>query len=178
MTSRSHGRRRRRTIRNDLILAALPALTIVGALAFFDALVKQRLLFSSLAASAFLVWVEPRHPMNAVRTVLLSQLVAALDGALAFTLFGNGLAASGAATAMTAMAMIALDAVHPPAISTTFGFAMRAGRTPVGILFALVAVVTGLIIVLHQAAEFILNRIDGRSSPPTGHAATQGPGTL
>ncbi len=146
-----------------MILAALPALTIVAALAFFDALVRQRLLFSSLAASAFLVWAEPRHPMNAVRTVLLAQVVAALAGAIAFMLFGAGFVASGAATALTAVAMIGLDAVHPQAISTTFGFAIRAGQTSVLLLFGLVAVVTVVIIVLHQSAEWILRHAENEA---------------
>ncbi|MEC4818085.1 MAG: hypothetical protein SAK29_33165 [Scytonema sp. PMC 1069.18] len=49
-------------------------------LAFVEVLSRQRLLFASLASSAFLIYLDPQHGSNTVRTLVLSQMMAASIG--------------------------------------------------------------------------------------------------
>ena len=64
---------RRGGVWGELALALLPTLTILLVLAFVEAFSRQRLLFASLASSAFLIYLEPRHRTNSVRTLALAQ---------------------------------------------------------------------------------------------------------
>jgi hypothetical protein len=52
-------------------------LLIVGCL---EALRDQLLIFTSLASSAFVVYFDPEHPTNRIRTFLIAQGGAALLG--------------------------------------------------------------------------------------------------
>ena len=67
--------RRRLTIRGELALATAPTIIILGVLALVEALSRQRLLFASLASSAFLIYLDPQHGTNTVRTLILSQMM-------------------------------------------------------------------------------------------------------
>lgn len=62
-------------LRGELTLALLPTLTVLGVFAFIEVLSQQRLLFASLASSAFLIYLDPQHGMNSVRTLIVSQLL-------------------------------------------------------------------------------------------------------
>jgi CBS-domain-containing membrane protein len=74
---------------------------------------EQRLLFASLASSAFLIYLDPQHGTNAVRTLVLSHLMAALIGWATFALLGSGYLSGGSAMVATIFLMIVLDVVHP-----------------------------------------------------------------
>jgi hypothetical protein len=63
-----HEARRRLGWRGELALVALPTVTVLVVLALVEALARQRLLFASLASSAFLIYLDPTHPTNRVRT--------------------------------------------------------------------------------------------------------------
>ena len=64
--------RRELSLRDEFLLALLPTLTILTVLGLVEALSRQRLLFASLASSAFLVYLDPQHGTNTVGTLVLS----------------------------------------------------------------------------------------------------------
>ena len=88
------------TVKGELALALFPTATILIVLALLEAFSRQRLLFASLASSAFLIYLDPQHETNTVRTLVVSQTIAALVGLAALWIFSPGYLA--AAAAMTA----------------------------------------------------------------------------
>ncbi len=150
--------RRRLRLADELLLALLPTATVLLVLALVEALSRQRLLFASLASSAFLIYLDPRHGTNAVRTLVVAQVSAALLGLAAFLLFGPGYAAAGAGMVTAIVLMILLDAVHPPAVSTALAFALRAGDESNVALFGLAVGMTAGLVILQRAAVWALAR--------------------
>lgn len=155
--------RKRLHIRGELLLALLPTLTVLAVLALVEVLSEQRLLFASLASSAFLIYLDPQHGTNSVRTLMLSQTLAALLGWATYLLLGSGYLSGGSAMVLTIGLMILLDAVHPPAVSTAMSFALRAGDESNLVLFALAVAITAVLVVLERAAVWILTRHTGAS---------------
>ena len=150
--------RRRLGIRGELTLAALPTATILVVLILVEALARQRLLFASLASSAFLIYLDPGHPTNSMRTLLLSQSVAAILGWATVELLGIGYLAGATAMVATIVFMITADVVHPPAVSTALSFALGAGQTRAVVLFGLALSVTVVLVLLQQVAVRVLAR--------------------
>jgi CBS-domain-containing membrane protein len=150
--------RKRLSLRQELALAALPTATILLVLLLVEILAEQRLLFASLASSAFLIYLDPQHGMNTVRTLLVAQLSAALLGLGAFLLIGPGYAAGAAAMVAVILLMILADAVHPPAVSTALSFALRAGDESNVALFGLAVGITALLVGLQRSAVWMLGR--------------------
>ena len=72
------------------MLLLLPTATVLAVMGLVEALTTQRLLFASLASSAFLIYLDPRHPANGARTLLTAQPAAALLGFGAAELLGRG----------------------------------------------------------------------------------------
>ncbi|GJG86508.1 hypothetical protein tb265_16890 [Gemmatimonadetes bacterium T265] len=151
--------RRRLGLRGELALAALPTATVLLVLAFVEAVARQRLLFASLASSAFLIYLDPGHPSNGVRTVLLAQVAGAVFGWALVALLGTGYAAGASAMVATIVFMIAADAVHPPAVSTALSFALGDGQTRAIVLFSLALGVTLVLVVLQRVATRLLARL-------------------
>lgn len=58
--------RSRLDLKGELLLATAPTVTVLGVLALVEVLSRQRLLFASLAASAFLIYLDPQHGANSV----------------------------------------------------------------------------------------------------------------
>jgi len=154
--------RRRLPLGGELALAALPTATVLAVLAFVEALTEQRLLFGSLASSAFLIYLDPGHGTNRVRALLVSHLLAAILGWATYVVLGGY---GGAALALlgTIVAMIVLDVVHPPAVATAMSFAFRAGDASNVLLFLLAAAITAVLVVLQRAAVWILLRTARRA---------------
>lgn len=150
--------RRRLGVKAELTLALLPTLTVLLVLALVEVLSSQRLLFASLASSAFLIYLDPQHGMNSVRTLVVSQMSAAAVGLVFFLLLGPGYDAAGISMVLTIVLMIVLDAVHPPAVSTSLSFALRAGDESNLVLFGLAVGITALLVVLERAALWMLAR--------------------
>lgn len=148
--------RQRLGLRGELALALLPTLTVLGVFAFVEVLSQQRLLFASLASSAFLIYLDPQHGMNSVRTLITSQLLAVLLGFGANLLFGPTYLAGGSAMAVTIVLLILFDAVHPPAVSTALSFALRPGDESNVLLFVLALGITVLLVGLERAALWLL----------------------
>lgn len=83
-----HKDRPRLSVKSELALALLPTLTVLIVFALVEAFSRQRLLFASLASSAFLIYRDPQHGMNAARTVVVAQIGAALFGFVIYLLLG------------------------------------------------------------------------------------------
>lgn len=167
--------RRRLKLRHEYILALLPTATILAIFAFVEVLSHQRLLFASLASSAFLIYLDPQHGTNATRTLVSAQMIAAAMGWGMFHLFGAGYLAGGTALVSTIGLMIAFDVMHPPAVATALSFAFRAGDASNLLLFGLAVAVTAVLVVLeqitlrlvaHYAAKHPLN---GHRTPMRSH---------
>ena len=126
----------------------LPTVVVLLMLGYVEAFSRQRLLFASLASSAFLIYLDPEHPANSVRTVALAQTCAALLGFGADWLLGAGYLAAGVAMVLTIIVIITLDAMHPPAVSTSLTFAFRANPASSLSLFGLSLLLIILLVAL------------------------------
>ncbi|GAB3551636.1 hypothetical protein GCM10027343_36150 [Noviherbaspirillum agri] len=151
-------RRRRLGLRKEVLLALLPTATVLLVLAFVEVLSNQRLLFASLASSAFLIYLDPEHAVNNVRTLFLAQIGAAVIGLLTYMTLGSGYLSGGTAMVLAIVAMIMLDAMHPPAVSTALSFGLRAEDESNLVLFSMAVTVTGALVVLQRAALWMLRR--------------------
>ncbi|MEW6488266.1 MAG: HPP family protein [Thermodesulfobacteriota bacterium] len=157
-------RRRRLTWKDELVLASLPTVTILAVLLLVEVFARQRLLFSSLASSAFLIYLDPEHGANAVRTLILAHLVAALAGFVSYLTFGTGYLSGGAAMVATIVCVIFLDAVHPPAVATSLGFAFRGADATNLVLFLFALFMVAFLVSLERATLWLLARFrSGRS---------------
>ncbi|MEW5929385.1 MAG: HPP family protein [Gemmatimonadota bacterium] len=156
--------RRRLSLRAELVLALLPTAMVLGVLAFVEALSHQRLLFASLASSAFLIYLDPQHGTNSLRTLTVSHLVAALLGWGLYVALGPGYLSAGSAMVATITLMIVLDVVHPPAVSTAMSFALRAGDADNLLLFGLSLGIIAALVVLERAAVWMLARHQAREA--------------
>jgi CBS-domain-containing membrane protein len=150
--------RSRLSLKGELLLATAPTVTVLVVLAFVEVLSRQRLLFASLASSAFLIYLDPHHGTNSARTLILSQLMAAVLGWLAYFILGTGYLSGAVAMVATIILMIMLDIVHPPAVSTSLSFAFKAGNENNLVLFGLAIGVTALLVGLERFALWMLAR--------------------
>ncbi len=119
--------RQRLGLMDELLLALLPTATVLAVIGLLEAFSEQRLLFGSLASSAFLVYMDPLHSTNTVRTPVSSHLLAMSAGLGEFLLLGHGYLAAAGAMVATIVLMVVLDIVPPPAIATSPIFALRTG---------------------------------------------------
>ncbi|HEX8274295.1 MAG TPA: HPP family protein [Longimicrobiaceae bacterium] len=156
--------RRRLPLRAELVLALLPTAMVLVVLAFVEALSHQRLLFASLASSAFLIYLDPQHGTNSLRTLTVSHLLAALLGWGSFMALGSGYLSAGSAMVATIALMIVLDVVHPPAVSTAMSFALRAGDAGNLLLFGLSLGIIAALVVLERTAVWMLARHQARAA--------------
>jgi CBS-domain-containing membrane protein len=150
--------RKQLTLKDELILALIPTLVVLGVLAFVEVLSRQRLLFASLASSAFLIYLDPQHNTNTARTLSMAHLLAAGLGFVAYLAFGAGYISGGVAMVATIVLMILLDVVHPPAVSTALSFAFRAGDERSLVLFAMAVGMISVLVVLEQVMLWMLSR--------------------
>lgn len=158
-------RRRRLGTKNELLLAVFPMVTVLLVLALVEALSNQRLLFASLASSAFLIYLDPEHTINNIRTLVIAQMGAATIGLLSFVVIGPGYVSAGTAMVFIIVAMILLDAMHPPAVSTALSFGLKAGDESNIVLFALALGVTAVLVVLQRTALWLLRHFRNLEQP-------------
>lgn len=154
--------RQRLHLKGELMLAALPTATVLVVLFLVETLSEQRLLFASLASSAFLIYMDPEHGTNRIRTLVVSQLSAAIIGLATFTALGPGYDAGALAMILTILLMILGDAVHPPAVSTALSFSLRAGDESNVALFGLAVAITAGLVLMQRAALWMLARYAAR----------------
>lgn len=140
--------RRNLGLRGEFLLTLLPTLTVLAVLGLVEALSRQRLLFASPASSAFLIYLDPRHATNHVKTLLVAQMAAALIGLVGYLLWGPGYLSGGIAMVATIVLMIVFDVLHPPAVATALNFTLRAGDESNVVLFGLAVAITALLVIL------------------------------
>ncbi len=130
----------------EILLALLPTATVLLLLWLLKLLSNQQLLFASLASSCFLIYLDPGHPANSARTLVISQLSDAVLGFGLHALLGPGYLSAALALVSVIGVMIVTNTMHPPAVATALNFAFRAG-TGEGNL-ALFGLAVGLVLVL------------------------------
>jgi CBS-domain-containing membrane protein len=150
--------RRRLGLKAEFALALLPTLTVLTVLWLVEALSHQRLLFASLASSAFLIYLDPQHGTNSVRTLVIAQVTAAVVGLVIYLALGPGYLAGGSAMVTTIVLMILLDAMHPPAVSTALTFAFRSGTETSIVLFGVALSIVVVLVVLQRLTVRLLAR--------------------
>ena len=155
--------RARLSLRDEFTLALLPSLTVLLTLAFVEVLSRQRLLFASLASSAFLIYLDPSHATNSARTLLIAQIGAALLGFASLELLGPGYLAGGLAMVGTVTLMILLDAVHPPAVSTALAFGFRPADDSNLLVFLLALGITVVLLGLQRVTLWRLLSVSERT---------------
>lgn len=151
-------RRRRLGLRRELLLAIAPTLTVLLVLALVEALSRQRLLFASLAASAFLIYLDPEHSVNQARTLVVSQLGAALIGVAIVAAAGPGYLSAGLAMVLAITLMIVFDTMHPPAVATALSFGLKAGDAGNLALFCLTLGITVVLLGLQKVTVWLVKR--------------------
>ncbi|WP_414585651.1 hypothetical protein [Scytonema sp. PCC 10023] len=78
--------RTRLDLKGELALATAPTVLILTVLALVEVLSRQHLLFALLTSSAFLIYLDPQHGTNTVRTLVLSQMMAATIGLIMYSI--------------------------------------------------------------------------------------------
>lgn len=151
-------KRRRLSLRTELTLALLPTVVVLLVFALVEHWTRQRLLFASLASSAFLIYLDPDHRTNSVRTLVLAQGLAAVIGFGAHMVLGPSYGAAAGAMVVAIVVMVTLDAVHPPAVSTALSFAFGAGKGHNLGLFELCVGLIVLLVSLQRAMHWVLAR--------------------
>ena len=145
--------------RREVLLALLPTATVLLLLWLLQLLSNQQLLFASLASSCFLIYLDPGHPANSARTLVISQLAAAGLGAALHAWLGPGYPAAALALVGIIVIMLGANAMHPPAVGTALSFAFRAGAGEGNLL--LFALAVGLVLVLlavQRGSAYLLRR--------------------
>ena len=145
--------------RREVLLALLPTATVLLLLWLLQLLSNQQLLFASLASSCFLIYLDPSHPANSARTLVVSQLSAAGLGAALHTGLGPGYPAAALALVGIIIIMLVTNTMHPPAVGTALSFAFRAGAGEGNLL--LFALAVGLVLVLlavQRGSAYLLRR--------------------
>lgn len=151
---------RRGRLPRELALAVLPTLIVLGTTFLVEELRHQRVLFASLASSAFLIYRAPGHPMNGVRVMVPAHLVGVALGVGAAALLGTGYLAGAIAMVTTIVALVLLNTVHPPAISTALGFAFfERKEQAVGLFLVALAMLVALV-VAQRAASWTARRFE------------------
>lgn len=161
--------RQRLSLRHELMLALLPALVVLLVFYFVENFSHQRLLFASLASSAFLIYLDPQHATNQARTLFWAQSIAAIAGVLNLTLFGPGYTAAAIAMVVVIMLMVSLDIVHPPAVSTALSFGFRAGDESNLLLFGMALGMILVLVVLERITLRLLEHLTLRHSGQETH---------
>jgi CBS-domain-containing membrane protein len=145
-------------LKTELVLAVMPAGIIITVLILLETFSKQQLLFSSLASSAFLIYLDPKHPTNSIRTLIIAQLSAALIGYLIYLLIGAGYLAATISMIISITVMIVTRSMHPPAVSTALVFAFQYKEANVVMMFVLAVLLLVILIVLQRASLWVIKR--------------------
>jgi len=151
--------RRRHGVWGELLLALPPTVIVLVAVLAVDLLRHHHILFASLASSAFLIYRDPGHRMNTLRVTVSAHIVAVAWGIGAELLFHPGYIAAAVAMVGTIIVLIALNIVHPPAVSTTLGFAFVFQQDQVVGLFLLALIMVAALVLMQRASVWMLLRL-------------------
>ncbi len=142
----------------EFLLALLPTLTVLATFALVARYAEHRLLFASLASSAFSIYISPAHRMNRIRTLLIAQGGAALIAYGATVIFGPSYAVAGVCVVLVIALMVLLDVMHPPAVSTALSFGFTASKPSSLVIFAIALGMLILLVLLQRAMHNALHR--------------------
>lgn len=156
---------RRGGVWGELALAVPPTIVILIVILAIEGITRQRLLFASLASSAFLIYYAPLDRTNAIRVMVTAQALGCALGVIAGLLLGDGYMAGALAMVITILLLITFDVVHPPAISTALGFAFVTPKDRTLLLFAAAIVLLGVLVVLQHIAVWTMHRIGAEVEP-------------
>jgi len=154
---------RRFDIKTELALALLPTTIIILVLMLLEAFSKQQMLFSSLASSAFLIYLDPKHPTNRVRTLTIAQMSAAFIGFVMYILVGPGYLSAAISMIVSIIVMIITGAMHPPAVSSALIFAFEYTRVNTLLMFFMAVVLLVLLIGMQRLSIWIIRRGEKQS---------------
>ena len=138
---------------------------MIATLFFVEVLTSQRILFASLASSAFLIYREPTHVMNSVRVMGAAHVAATALGVGCAFLLGAGYVAAAVAMALTIVVLVLGGLVHPPAVSTALGFAFYARQGEAVGVFLLALLMVAVLVVLERVALWTLARVQPAIAP-------------
>ena len=153
---------RRYDLQTDILLAVMPAVIMIAVLILLNTFGKQEILFSSLASSAFLIYLEPEHPTNKVRTLLISQLSASVIGYLVYISIGSGYTSAAISMIFSIIVMILTKAMHPPAVSTALVFAFQHTKPNTLLMFCCAVVLMVILVGLQRASLWLIKRSERR----------------
>ena len=146
----------------EVTLALPPTVVVLLAILLIERFSHQRVLFGSLAGSAFLIYYDPLHRINTVRVMVTAQLLACVLGIGAVFAFGSGYLAAALAMTATIALLIGFDIVHPPAIGTALGFAFTSPHDTTIVAFIAAMSMVAVLIVLQRLALWMLSRVEAR----------------
>ncbi len=149
-------------MKGELALAALPAAAVLVVFAVVEHFTRQRLLFASLASSAFLIYLDPQHATNQTRTLVIAQLSAAVAGYATLMVIGPGYWAAAGAMVIITVLMISADVVHPPAVGTGLAFAFKGTDESNLLLFVVSVAMVAILVVLERTVLWQLKRATRR----------------
>jgi CBS-domain-containing membrane protein len=144
----------------ELALALPPTIVVIGVIFLIQDVTRERLLFASLAASAFLIYYDPMNRINSVRVMIVAQLLGFIFGLAAAMALGAGYVAGAVAMVVTIIVLILFDIVHPPAVSTALAFAFVSTRDRVLVIFLVALVLIAALVLLQRVAVLTLGRIE------------------
>ena len=153
---------RRGGIRNELLLAIPPTVVVLLTAVLLETLRHERILFASLASSAFLIYRDPVHPMNGVRVMVLAHAVAVATGVSSGALLGPGYGAGAIAMIATIVVLIVFHIVHPPAVAKALGFAFFAQPIQMAGLFVVALGLGAALVILQRTALGTVRRFQAR----------------
>jgi CBS-domain-containing membrane protein len=154
-------------LKDQLLLALLPTATVLLTLGLVEKLGRQHLLCAALASSAFLIYLDPEHETNTVRTLVLSQAAAAIVGTAIWSILGSGYLSAGIAMSAAILLMILFNVVHPPAVTTSLAFSLRPDNNSSLVLFGLAIAITAALVLLQCAVRcLVASRPQDQSRAP------------
>lgn len=160
--------RKRYDLKTELKLALLPTFIMASVLFFLETYGGgHHLLFSSLASSAFLIYLDPQHPTNHIFTLVVAQVSAALIGFGILKLLGPGYVSAALAMVVSIFFMVVANVMHPPAVSTSLTFAFETGK-----MLPLFMVALGLLVVLiilQKISVWIIEKNPADHLPDANH---------
>lgn len=151
--------------------------TVLGVIAWGSG---QPFIFPSLGPTAFVLAFDRRSERTQTYRVIGSHLIGGIAGLIAWTVVATGISITATpppfsiegfrlatsatiSIVLTSWAMIATDAIHPPACATTLIVSLGLLSTPlrVGIIVGSVTI----LVLFHAGVLFIFKRIAGESHP-------------
>ena len=163
-SSASKNTLRRYDLQTDMLLALMPASVMVGVLLLLNLFGRQEVLFSSLASSAFLIYLDPEHPANSIRTLIIAQLSAAAIGYLVYVVMGAGYTSAAISMIIAIAAMILAKAMHPPAVSTALVFAFQHTKPNTLLMFFFAVCLLVILVVLQRVSLWLIKRSENKKT--------------